>query len=112
MLNARSPKYTALYDVRSGVRFRHGRAEVTDEQARLLAKRRFVDGILIEEIPAKKWLQQQDQSDTGESGDEPDTTQDAPPVPGENIPEPDADAVPTITTEPAVEQKRAARKAT
>lgn len=60
MLAARSPKYPALYDVESGVRFRRGRAEVTAEQALALAKRRFVDGILVEGIPAKKWAQQQE----------------------------------------------------
>lgn len=64
-LSARSPKYPALYDDESGVRFIQGRAEVTPEQAHTLANRRFVDGILIgefdeegrpvNELPAKKW---------------------------------------------------------
>lgn len=55
MLDARSPKYPALYDPHSGVRFRSGRAEVTEEQALALAERRYVDGILIDGTPAKDW---------------------------------------------------------
>ena len=65
MLSALSPKYPALYDEESGVFFRLGKATVTEEQALLLAKRRFVDGILIGEFdaegrtvneqPAKEW---------------------------------------------------------
>lgn len=84
---ARSPKYPALYDVESGVRFSHGAAEVTDEQALALAKRRFVDGILIEEVPAKKWAAarrgEEDEPDVDEA-DEP--TADAPPLPVEEDP--------------------------
>lgn len=104
MLNARSPKYPGLYDRESGVRFRSGRAEVTEEQARLLAKRPVRDGILVEEILAKRWLQQQD----GTSDGEPAVTepQDAPPLPDDAQP-------PTITTDPAAEQGRGrTRKAT
>lgn len=52
---AQSPKYTALYDPDSGVVFRHGRAEVTEEQALKLAERRYTDGVLIEGRPAKEW---------------------------------------------------------
>ncbi len=52
---AQSPKYPALYDITAGVRFRKGRAEVTDEQALKLAERRYVDGILVEGTPAKDW---------------------------------------------------------
>lgn len=65
MLSARSPRYPALYDIESGVRFRQGRARVTAEQAHQLAERPFVDGILIGEFddegrivgeqPAKHW---------------------------------------------------------
>lgn len=80
MLDARSPKYPALFDPESGVRFRRGRAEVTEEQAKALAKRRFVDGILVNGLPAKKWLQAQN------------TSADAPPEPanepsGNELPE-------------------------
>lgn len=49
-LQARSPRYPALYDELSGVVFRKGRAEVTEEQALQLAERRFVDGIVIVEV--------------------------------------------------------------
>jgi hypothetical protein len=73
---AESPKYTALYDVESGVRFQHGRAEVSDEQARLLAKRRFVDGILIDGVSAKKWTPADSDSDRSEPA-----PADAPPLP-------------------------------
>jgi len=66
---AESPKYRALYDPESGVVFSRGRAEVTEEQAVALAKRRFVDGILIEGVPAKKWVQRQ--SDTESPHPEP-----------------------------------------
>lgn len=76
MLSARSPKYPALYDELSGVRFISGRAEVSEEQALALAERRFVDGILIgefdedgrpvNELPAKKWAA----AHTGESATE------------------------------------------
>jgi hypothetical protein len=69
VLSARSPKYPALFDVESGVRFRSGRAQVSEAQARKLADRRFVDGILIGEFddegrivneqPAKKWAGKQ-----------------------------------------------------
>jgi hypothetical protein len=69
VLSARSPKYPALFDVESGVRFRQGRAQVSEAQARKLADRRFVDGILIGEFddegrivneqPAKKWAGKQ-----------------------------------------------------
>lgn len=72
MLEARSPKYTGLYDPVSGVRFRHGRAEVTEEQAHKLAERRFGDGILIDGVPAKKWAKQQQQPPGGQ--DSPDVT--------------------------------------
>lgn len=69
MLSARSPKYPALYDVASGVRFRSGKARVTDTQAQLLADRPFLDGILlgefddenriVNELPAKDWRKTQ-----------------------------------------------------
>lgn len=54
-MEAQSPKYPALYDDHSGVRFQHGRAEVTEEQALALAERRYMDGILIDGTPAKDW---------------------------------------------------------
>lgn len=69
MLSARSPRYPALYDELSGVRFLMGRAEVTEEQAHLLAERPYVDAILIgefdedgrpaNELPAKDWRKAQ-----------------------------------------------------
>jgi hypothetical protein len=69
VLVARSPRYPALFDIESGVRFRSGRARVSEAQARKLAERRFVDGILIGELddegrivneqPAKKWAGKQ-----------------------------------------------------
>lgn len=65
MLSAQSPKYPALYDEESRVRFILGHAKVTEEQAHKLAERPFVDGILIGEFDedgrpingqaAKKW---------------------------------------------------------
>lgn len=90
MLSARSPKYPALYDELSGVRFISGRAQVSEEQAHSLAERRFVDGILIgefdedgrptNELPAKKWAaaQQASADDAGAgSGAEPPKPDDA-----------------------------------
>ncbi len=84
MLSALSPKYPALYDEESKVFFRNGKAEVTEEQAFALAKRRYVDGILIGEFdeegrtvnakPAKEWAR-----DRGRTDDEP--VADAPPLP-------------------------------
>lgn len=83
VLSARSPKYPALYDELSGVRFISGRARVSVEQARLLAERRFMDGIVIgefdaegrsiNELPAKKWAAAHDgepvtTEESGESG--------------------------------------------
>lgn len=67
-VEARSPKYPALYDPASGVRFIAGRAEVTEEQALALADRRYVDGILIDGTPAKDWAKAH-RRDAG--GDEP-----------------------------------------
>jgi hypothetical protein len=79
VLSARSPKYPALYDIESGVRFRSGRAQVSEAQARKLADRRYVDGILIgalddegrivDELPAKDWrkAQQQEQASTAKT---------------------------------------------
>lgn len=74
MLSALSPKYPALYDEESGVFFRLGKAAVTEEQAMLLAKRRFVDGILIGEFdadgrtvnaqPAKEWARDRRRDET------------------------------------------------
>lgn len=55
MLEAHCQRYPALYDPDSGVIFSHGRAEVTEEQAFALAKRTYVDGILINGQPAKEW---------------------------------------------------------
>lgn len=73
MLSARSPKYPALYDIESGVRFRQGKARVTEAQAQQLAERWFVDGILIgefddegrivNELPAKDWRKKQRAAD-------------------------------------------------
>lgn len=90
MLSARSPKYPALYDVESGVRFRSGRARVTEAQAQLLAERLFADGIVIgefddegrivNELPAKDWRKAQR---AGKPHD--DTTQGADEAP---VPEP------------------------
>lgn len=94
MLSARSPKYPALYDELSQVRFISGRAQVSEEQALLLAERRFADGIVIgefdedgrpmNELPAKKWAAQQE-APPDESGDESGETGDgsgeAPPPP-------------------------------
>lgn len=78
MLSARSPKYPALYDELSGVRFISGRAQVTAEQALALAERRFADGILIgefdedgrpvNELPAKKWAAAQQVVAVNDSG--------------------------------------------
>lgn len=83
MLSARSPKYPGLFDEESGVHFRSPKpVEVTEEQALALAKRRFVDGILIGEFdpegravnerPAKEWARDRNRAE------EP---QDAPPLP-------------------------------
>ena len=93
MLSARSPKYPALYDELSGVRFISGRAQVSEEQALLLAERRFVDGIVIgefdedgrpvNELPAKKWAAERHE-------DEPDTPDDPPVVEPNDPPEPPA----------------------
>lgn len=73
MLSARSPKYPALYDIGSGVRFRSGKARVTETQAQQLADRPFLDGILIgefddenrivNELPAKDWRKAQRRSE-------------------------------------------------
>lgn len=54
-MEAQSPRYPALIDETSGVRFQSGRAEVTEEQALKLAERRYADGILIDGTPAKDW---------------------------------------------------------
>lgn len=77
VLSAQSPKYPALYDEESRVRFILGHAKVTEEQAHKLADRPYVDGILIgdldedgrpiNELPAKKWAAQRDGSDTADS---------------------------------------------
>jgi hypothetical protein len=64
---AQSPKYTGLYDPASGVRFRHGRAEVTEEQALKLAERRFTDGILIDGVPAKHWARDRARAEQDET---------------------------------------------
>jgi hypothetical protein len=91
---ARSPKYPALYDPESGVRFSHGTAEVTEEQAFALAKRRFTDGILVDEVPAKRWAADQP--------GEPDEVDEQP----ESVPvEPVADA-PTLPVEEAPKTSR------
>lgn len=79
MLSAQSPKYPALYDEESRVRFILGHAQVTEEQALKLAERPFVDGILVGEFdedgrpvngrPAKEWAREQRRSqETGGSG--------------------------------------------
>ena len=78
---AHSPRYPALYDVESGVTFSHGRAEVTDEQARALAKRRFTDGILIDEVPAKKWVASQANVESAAPEGVVEGAVDAPPLP-------------------------------
>jgi hypothetical protein len=58
--------------------FRHGRAEITEEQALKLAERRYTDGILIEEQPAKEWAR-----DRRRAENEPETV-----VPAEDAVEP------------------------
>jgi hypothetical protein len=75
---AQSPKYPALYDPHSGVRFRSARAEVTEEQALLLAERRYTDGILIDGTPAKDWAKTRRRA---EQDTPPDTTPDPAPDP-------------------------------
>ncbi len=85
MLNAQSPKYTALYDVEALVAFENGRAEVTEEQALILAKRPFREGILIEGQPAKEWARDRRRAE------DVDTTEDAvEPVQAATEPPPDA----------------------
>ena len=90
MHEARSPKYPGLYDVASGVRFRSGQADVTSEQALARAQRRFVDGILIDGVPAKKWAQQ----NRGDST----SPVDAPPLPPDQ-PAPESEPSSTVPNE-------------
>lgn len=103
MLEARSPKYPALYDPRSGVRFIRGRAEVTEEQALALAERRYVDGILIEGTPAKDWAKTRRSSGATEPDAVPALLQDGEYVVPASPPGESADAVsppPPQNTEP------------
>jgi hypothetical protein len=85
MLSARSPKYPGLYDEQSGIQFNLRAVQVTEEQALMLAERRYMDGILIGEFddegravneqPAKEWARDRRRAaGTGESGSG--TTQD------------------------------------
>ena len=86
MLSALSPKYPALYDEESGVFFHLGKAEVTEEQAFALAKRRYMDGILIgefdpegrtiNEVPAKDWAKARRRAEQGDAPP-PENTDDA-----------------------------------
>ncbi len=79
MLSALSPKYPALYDEESKVFFKLGKAEVTEEQAELLAQRPFRDGILIGEfdeerrtvgeMPAKEWARARRRAQAGPDPD-------------------------------------------
>jgi hypothetical protein len=103
-LQARSPRYPALYDELSGVVFTKGRAEVTEEQALQLAERRYVDGILIVEVndegetvnatPVKDWAKRL-------RHDQPDEVQNASPVP-----EPEPEPVPDAGQEPKTRKAR------
>lgn len=80
MLSARSPKYPGLYDEQSGIQFDLRAVEVTEEQALMLAERRFMDGILIGEFddegravneqPAKEWARDRRRTATSEESDE------------------------------------------
>lgn len=87
MLSALSPRYPGLHDEESGVIFVRGKAAVTEEQAYALAKRRYVDGILIgefddegrtiNEMPAKDWAKARRRAEPGDAPPLPDTTEDA-----------------------------------
>lgn len=89
MLSALSPRYPGLHDEESGVLFVRGKAAVTEEQALALAKRRFVDGVLIGEFddegrtvnarPAKEWAR-----DLKRADDAPPQKTDAAPVADKN----------------------------
>lgn len=93
MLNARSPRYPALYDHVAGVVFAKGRAEITEEQALLLAERRHIDGILLVDLDeeghvvgaqhVKEWARdrRREGDSEGDSEKAPPALPDAPEIP-------------------------------
>jgi hypothetical protein len=96
VLSARSPKYPAIYDIESGVRFRQGKAQVTEAQALRLAERPYVDGILIgefddegrivHELPAKEWRKTRRREQAPPDVTSQNTDADEPPVPEPRAP--------------------------
>lgn len=105
-MEARSPRYPALYDEHSGVRFQAGRAEVTEEQALKLAERRYVDGILIDEQPAKDWAKSRRRDteavDLEEAADS-ETVDEQTDAPDGTVPAPEPAILPPPVTEPTTE---------